>query len=459
VIEFKTVLTDFADTMEALREFIAGLGPVLLERRKIAMESFAPLMQRFSSALLLTGDVAYMETIPEEHRAQWNDIIAQVTKLAEKNQPEIRIQFQESLKKIVPVKFTNGKVEVDWDVPEAAEVLPAKRELDSLKNVLRLLHESALMALASRSEWLVAQLLHLYFERFPNAAGGAEPFFSLDTLSALQSIDEARQVLIEHRVEALMRESFPEWMKFFRDRTKLGMGYMSDEVERIEEVFKRRNLVVHNGGRANRRYFKEVREPLRQGVKIGEVVDVGPSYLNSSINLLEHQLVLLTVELWKNLAPNDTDRGGLLASLAVRCLELQRWTMARGFSFFGMNDKGLPEALRLSNQINYWQSFKWAGEYESVREEIEKADFSAKSPLYRLAHAAIKSDFETCFKLLSGVLERKELSKVDLQSWPIFQELRQQAEYSVYTLPEIVSKTVEANVADQNNAGSLGSVN
>ena len=77
----------------------------------------------------------------------------------------------------------------------------------------------------------------------------SEPFFSLEDLTALQTINDARSALIDTRVEALMRQSFEDWVKFFADKPKLSMGYLEPYRAQVIEIFKRRNLVVHNGAR------------------------------------------------------------------------------------------------------------------------------------------------------------------------------------------------------------------
>jgi hypothetical protein len=350
--------------------------------------------------------------------------------------PQSGSSFADSIKKTIPITFINGKPAVDWNAPEVAEIMPAERAISGVKKQLRLLYDSALMVLTSRSEWFIAQLLHLYFNKHPSAAGLSDPFFSFETLASLQTIDDAKEVLLDHKVESMMRESLEDWLKFFKDRPKLGMGYLSNDIGRMAEIFKRRNLVVHNGGRVSRRYFKEVDEALRPGIKLGDVIEVSDSYLHESIDLLEHQFLLLALELWKNLEPLDERRGRFSTSIAVRCLDKKRWLTARGLSQFGINDKNLSEALRLSSQINYWQSFKWAGRYEEIREEVEKTDFSAKAPLFRLAYAAMLDDFELCFKLIPDLLAHDELKKVDLNRWPLFQAVRERPEFSIYKMTD-----------------------
>ena len=56
--------------------------------------------------------------------------------------------------------------------------------------------------------------------------------------------------------------------------------------------------------------------------------------------------MLIASELWKKLEPEDSNRGGLLLNLAVQCLDSGRWAMARGLSYFVMNDNNETELTK-----------------------------------------------------------------------------------------------------------------
>jgi hypothetical protein len=96
------------------------------------------------------------------------------------------------------------------------------------------------------------------------------------------------------------------------------------------------------------------------------------------------------------------------------------------------NDKTQSEDCRLRGQVNYWQSFKWSGEFDTVREDVEKSDFSAKKDIFQLAYAAITDDFDSFFKLLPKVLETKELKREYLLEWPLFQGARERPEFAPF---------------------------
>jgi hypothetical protein len=429
---FKDVIENFSVPMDSLRDFVNSVGPVLRQRQEDVSQAASETLGALYIARLLTRDDLEALEIPADQKSVLMDMRNSLLKLASDGSPETEEEAFGRIRKVIPVKVEGGKIKIHLDEPTARQVLGHHRAIEKVKEEVRLLHESSLMALTSRSEWLIAQLVHLFFDIHPSAAGMSEPFFSLDTLTSLQTIEEAREVLIDHKVEILMRQTVDEWLQFFKSKSGLGMSYIDPERHQIAEIFKRRNLIVHNGGRVNRLYFKEVDEPLRVGLKLGDIVEITPDYLNTAIDLIEHQFVLLAAELWKKLTPEDNERGKLLLRLSFDRLMERKWLIARGWSYFVMNDKTQSEDYRLRGQINYWQSFKWSGQYDDVRGAVESSDFSAKSGVFKLAYAAIRDDFDSFFKLLPGVLDRGELTKESLMEWPLFQGARERPEFAPF---------------------------
>lgn len=436
MLTFKEVLEDFATTLDALRDFITSIGPVVHTKHQETLEGVARALAPFVIATqLASGDFDLLE-LPEDMKDQFVQIRATLTRETLNMPPEKVAQFAENLRKLVPVRVVGGKIELDVSHLDAKRILTHHRAAKMAKQEVRLLHESLLMALISRSEWFIAQLVHLFFRKYSDAAGLADPFFSFEMLVSLNTIEDAREALIEHRVEALMRQSLEDWTRFFKEKLKLGMSYLESDTSRISEVFKRRNLIVHNGGKVSRRYLSEVEEHLRPGVNLGDAIEVSPTYLNASIDLIEEKFVLLGAEAWRKLGSAEAEdgRATLLISLALERLKEQRWTVAKAFSFFVMNDKNEPEASRLRSQINYWQSFKWSGEYESIRKEVEASDFSAKGLIFQVAHAAISDNYKKVFEMLPAILSSGELKNEDLQDWPLFQGVREQPEFAPFRL-------------------------
>jgi hypothetical protein len=91
-----------------------------------------------------------------------------------------------------------------------------------------------------------------------------------------------------------------------------------------------------------------------------------------------------------------------------------------------MNDKSLSERCQLIGTLNYWQTIKWSGSFDSLRSEIESADFSAKEDLFQLARLVLLDDFEKAIPLIEELLKNNKLPLNALEEWPIFKKIREE---------------------------------
>lgn len=423
----RTAIRQLSDNLTALRDFVDLVGPVLSER--------AAAQVRENSAALAPILVAFRElgmAAPEETEA-----LAQVASVNGKVEVE---------------KREDGTAEARITIP--APNVPAFRQAirgwSKQHHQQRLLYESALMSLLSAAEWFLAQLLSSHFKQEPGSAGLKEKVFSFDDLSRFGSIDDARNYLLESRIEDVLRGSVESWLEYLRSKLGLSMGYIKDDEKQLIEVAQRRNLVVHNGGVVNRIYLSKVPETLRPDIKAGDQISVDRTYLDSAIDLVERAFVLIGAELWKSAAPNDEERGNLLIKIGYEHLLHERWRVGEALSYFLRNDKKLPESLQLSGTLNFWQALKWQGKFEEIRADVENADFSAKEEIYRLAHLALLDRYDEFFRLLPRVLESKSLSHDDLKTWPIFRAVRDTAQYATFVAEstESSSSPLPAETAD-----------
>ena len=143
------------------------------------------------------------------------------------------------------------------------------------------------------------------------------------------------------------------------------LAFLEPNIAALNEVFQRRNLIVHNGSRINAYYLNRVDPNLREGLKPGDAIAVTKDYLRKAIDLIEADFILIAVELWRKWDKHSIERSDTLAGVAFEQMLAERWEVSRRLSAFLMDDKAAPEANRLRGQINYWQSIKRAGDYES----------------------------------------------------------------------------------------------
>lgn len=291
------------------------------------------------------------------------------------------------------------------------------------------LYKSSLISLMSSAEWFISQILHTYYDKYPDSIGTYERQLSLEELKSIGSIDEAIQYLIDVKVEEILRGSIKDWIEHFRKQYKLSMGYLENDMDYLIEAGLKRNILTHNNGIANSLFIKKIPEQFKTNYKNSQPIIIDEKYIDSTITIFEKNLILIASELWKKLEPKDESRGRLLIEIAYNNVADKRYKISESLSYFIMCDKLLPEDDRLIATINYWQSKKWQGKFIDIKKEVNESDFSAKEDKFKLAKYALLDDYDNFFKLLPEILKAEKITTDDLKEWPLFQEIRKTEKY------------------------------
>jgi hypothetical protein len=309
---------------------------------------------------------------------------------------------------------------------EAEPYLEAFKSVELRAQQSQLLYEASLQSLISSTEWFVSRIVHHYYDVHPDAIdGSSDKTFSFTDLKDLGSIEDARKHFIESKVEKFLRAGFKEWIDVFKSRLNLSMGYLDETAEEISEVFQRRNLVVHNGGVVNTIYISKVPEDLREGIKVGDGINISREYLDESISLFERNFILIAAELWKKLDLDDASRSDVLIDIAFEHLQSERWKVAESLSYFISRDSNAPKRSQLIGLINYWQSLKWQGRFSEVSQDVEECDFSANDEIFQLAKYVLLDENDRFFDLTPGMVDKGTIPSKALVDWPLFRQMRE----------------------------------
>jgi hypothetical protein len=406
-------LAGFSNNLAALRDFVGVVDGLLKTHSKTVMVDHAhnllPLLAAFQSL-----------GIPESIDRATAD------KLTNLDVDKIKAHFhmnldvgssEDSDSRTVTIEITDKDVSKKFDQSLKAFISNINRQ--------KYLYSSALVSLTSIVEWYISDLLHKYYELYPDSLGTKAPVFSLADLRAFDSIRDAERHLIETKVEDVLRSSLGDWISHLKNSLNLSLGYLDRDMGVLTEIFQRRNLLVHNGGKVNSIYLSKVPEEHRIGVTLGNEIAVDSTYIESAIDAIERNFLLIGADLWKTLDKKNNDRPEVLNRLAYSHLKDDRWSIAESLSYFSIRDKDTSELHRLTAQINYWQSLKWQGKYAQVADEIEKADFSAKDAVFQMSKAVLQGDVKSAVSLITTATKNGSLEAADLAEWPLFRELRE----------------------------------
>ena len=421
----KQIILEYVESINALRDFVDSI--------KLRLEEHVNRVLTVTEEPFLTDRLEKLQTVLGNLEQEKRNAL--VSKVLTEDDAKQELKDLLGFEYTVQIKEDEaGSKQIEFGFPlnihEASE--HAQQLVAQTEKQKKLLYKSSLITLTSTVELFLSQLLHFYFDRFPDAVGADTKFFSLEDLKSLGSIEDAKKHLIESKVESILRESLEEWIRFLKERVKLSMGYMDPVKDRLIEVYQRRNLLIHNGGRVNSIYLAKVTPELRENISRDQLLGVKPKYLNRTLDLFELNFLLIAAELWKKLEPKDEERADTLTGIAYSHLLKERWQIAEGLSYFQMGDKQTSEKSQMYGQLNYWQSVKWQGRFEDVRKEVEQADFSAKDPLYQLALLALHDRNEDFFSLLPVVLRSEKFTVEELKAWPIFREMREDPAYKSF---------------------------
>jgi len=341
----------------------------------------------------------------------------------------------------------------------------ALKELAKTGRRVELLYQSSLINLTNTVEWFMSQLFHQYFDAHPDAVGSRENVFSLNDLKSFGSIEDAKAHLIDTKVENILRGSFEDWIQFLKTNAKLHMGYLDEYMDLLVEVFQRRNIIVHNGGIVNALYLSKIARELKDRKEIGERITISRTYVDKSIGVFERTFVLIAAELWYKQTGEEGQIADTLSSIAFDHLTKERWDIAEGLSKFIMAGKTVPEITRLFAKLNYWQAVKWQGRYEEIKKDVETADFSGKGLAAQLALDALANRVPEFFQLLPEVvtvdikpgLRGHRITYEDLDTWPIFREMRQDPLYATFReehISEFAKASENGEQTDETSSGA-----
>jgi len=296
-----------------------------------------------------------------------------------------------------------------------------------------IVNRSALVSLISAYEVALGRLARLYFLSYPASLSGDDKVLSFNELVSFESLDEAREHLIARRVDEMLKGTREDWSKFFVTRLKLDPGECAPNVARWDELFLRRNLVIHADGHADRKYIKGVKwDALGEAQpRVGEEIPISDVYIDAALDALESAGILFVHQVWAKLRPQDaawrlSSTGGTAAlnDAIYDAVSKGRWAVAEQLSSFGRTDTQQSPGGELTCRFNYYLAVKRQGRLAELEPDLSAEEVSHLHPRFQLAYYALTEKSAEFFALLPHVRSARLLRDHDLARWPIFDEMR-----------------------------------
>jgi len=293
-----------------------------------------------------------------------------------------------------------------------------------------LLRRSTLLLLINDVELLIANVAREVLRNAPDAVGEDDATLTLKDLELLGDVSRARSMIIERKVDDLLREPFESWVKWF-DRFGVDWKQMTDDWLALAELWERRHVVVHSDGKASEQYLKKLRAldgGLPQPAKLDDKLPVDEAYLTAAVERLLAFGLLLVAGTWLQLRKGR--QAPALSWLASRVEAVlddgHPHAAATVTSTVLRTAKGrLPRERELSLRVTNWVARRLIGDEEDVRREVDEWDVGGLALRYAHVKAVISEDYDLAIRQINELLARKEIGVLELVRSPLYGELRE----------------------------------
>lgn len=406
---FTVTLISFWSRMNSLKAYASSIIPLALDKD---IEKVEELYEKLSSK-------SYLSEMPKE---EFINNIAKFYNNIESNHSLIETyqeDFQKNMIEINDVISQNKEAAVViGDIFDEMLFSSTMRYSDILRN-------NILISLVSFFELLIGDLLHTFYSLKPAALTGVEKEFSFNDLRNYNNLDEIIVSVRVKRVDSVLRNSLEEWVKFFKNNFKVNFKTTVSEWDQFNEVFQRRNTLVHNGGRMSNQYIKKVSKSYLANnqimIKEGNQLYVNEEYLNSAIDLFLTSGIKLIAIVWGKLCSDENkDRNELLQKIVYRLMVNEEWKIAAEIECF--LDRHINND-DLTTKFNYWLAMKNLNRLDEVYEEMNQYWRQGFGPIYELCYYGILDDKEQFYNCLPKALIHG-LTEINLLEWPMFEGIR-----------------------------------
>ncbi|MEU6275778.1 hypothetical protein ABZ871_25700 [Streptomyces populi] len=298
------------------------------------------------------------------------------------------------------------------------------------------LRRSLLVTAVSNFEILFGKMAQVIYEVNRSALNDSDYSFTLQELAAFESLDEARQFLVERRVSALMRDSLDGWNKWLGRTVKdATMTSLPVDWPTTREVFARRNVIVHNEGKVNRIYLSLVSGDIKSEnpLKVGDDLAVDGEYFAVAVQNLLALGVMLVVEIGRRLHKKHTDSlNSNLLFKAELALKRNAWHISLALSKY-LQVSRLDRKQQLTTQVINWVARKELFGLDDVREELTEWDTSGLSEEFSHFRDVLLGDKEKAIKAVEGLCASGKIPLVEIAFHPAYAEI-------VNELPSLVAR-------------------
>jgi hypothetical protein len=332
-----------------------------------------------------------------------------------------RVEMPSEIKAIFDEFTKSMPSDFDGDISNLISVSQPRRRID-------LLMASLLTAAVGDFEVFFTSLIRFFYKMRPEALrdqGSAIPWSEIEQYDSLEDL---KNYYIEERVSKIMYQGFSEWMEWLSRQLRIKYEEVALAPDETNEMFQRRHIIVHNGGRVSRQYLSKVPH-LQSPPALGSELKIERDYLDSSIDRLRVLGISLAHQVMSRLCRDQSYRKKIdedIVDMTFELLTEKRWGSASRVAETASPQMSYDSA-RLALQVNRWIGIKNVSGIAAIRAEVSAWDVGALQQKFQMARAVLLEE-ASAIDMVQQMLNNGELSSKDLATWPLLADIRQQIE-------------------------------
>ncbi|MHB8485907.1 MAG: hypothetical protein ACYDCM_09270 [Candidatus Acidiferrales bacterium] len=290
------------------------------------------------------------------------------------------------------------------------------QKLSRARLVTELVPRSLVVSLVSQFDAYLGRLVRRLFIARPEILNASENTLTFSELMEFESVENAREVVIEREVESLLRRSHSDQFGWLEKTFGLQLRKDLEVWPVFIELTERRNLFVHANGVVSRQYLEVCRRNacrIPEDFRPGQTLSITTDYFVKAYECILEIGVKLGQVLWRKVLPGEIDApDGNLNRVSYGLLSEGKYPLARMLLNFGTETlpKHSSEESRLIMVVNRAQSYKWSGDGDTCKAIVNKEDWSAKGLKFKMAQAILLDDFASAIEFAKSIGAHGELN-------------------------------------------------
>lgn len=328
-------------------------------------------------------------------------------------------------------KEEDGRIEVTFRAPHAGHAKTLFKSVRRSQMSARLVPRSFVVALVSEFDAFLGRLLRALFVKKPELLAPSDRMIALSELLGFESIEAARDSLLDKEIESIIRKSHDEQFNWMENRFDLTLRKDLPAWKTFIEVTERRNLFVHSDGIVSQQYINVCRShgvDLPADVRKGSALYATEEYFVEAYRCIYEVGVKLGHVVWRKILSADREEADdHLNALAYELLVEHEYQLAATLLDFACHTLKSHASIgsRLTFVINRAQAYKWLGDDEKSRSIIDREDWSAYDPKFVLASHVLRDDYEKAAAVMRSLGAKGGISEANYESWPLFRKFRE----------------------------------